>query len=142
MESRGEKDAFSTWLYMHSYRQLADELRPQRLYGQRLIEVLKQHLTREVLRMRHTPLVVDGIKILNLQDLSRLLRRAEPERIQQYSDNDTLSSWLDRKGYVELADELRPIHGGGEKLSKTMADVVDRWITKYAERVSGEISGV
>ena len=141
MESRGEKDAFSTWLYMHSYRQLADELRPLRLYGQDLIEVLKQHLTREVLRMRHTPLVVDGIKILNLQDLSQLLRSVEPDKIQQYSDNDILSSWLDRKGYVELADELRPIHGSGEKLSKTMADVVDKWITKYAES-SGEVFGV
>lgn len=131
LENYGDKDNFSTWLYMHSFRELADELMPMRVHGHRLITVLKRRLYREIIRMNCTPLIIDDVKIFNLQELLDLLRSVDPCKIQEYSDNDIFSSWLDRKGYTELADELRPIHGSGLKLAQTLADIVERWMKKY-----------
>ncbi len=131
LESHGDKDNFSTWLYMHSFRALADELRPKRMYGHRLINVLKKHLKREILRMNHTPLIIENDKIFNLRELAMLLRSVDPVRIQEYSDNDVISSWLDRKGYTELADALRPIHGSGANLIKILVSIVEKWIKIY-----------
>jgi len=42
-------------LYMHSFQELGDRLRPQRNTGERLMTVLKRELKREILRMRYTP---------------------------------------------------------------------------------------
>jgi hypothetical protein len=128
LESHGSKDDFSTWLYMHSFRELADELRPRRSSGRRLITVLKRYLKRETLRMDCTPLLVAGEKLYDLPDLPALLKSVDPRIIQDYSDNDIFSSWLDRKGYSELADELRPIHGSGAKLAERVAQTLERWL--------------
>lgn len=131
LERYGDHDNFSTWLYMHSHKELADELRPKRVYGHQLINVLKKSLRAEMLRARRTPLIIDGIKAFNLQELVNLIRSINPSKIQEYSDKDLFSSWLDRKGYTELSDELRPIHGSGAKLANTLADIVQKWIKKY-----------
>lgn len=131
LESYGDKDNFSTWLYMHSFRELAAELMPKRIYGHNLIRSLKQYLGREIFRIERTPLDIDGVKIFNMQELVNLLRTIEPAKIQDYSDNDILSSWLDRKGYTDLADELRPVHGSGPKLAMTLADIIEKWMRKY-----------
>ena len=131
LENYGDKDNFSTWLYMHSFRELADELMPKRIYGHNLIKALKQYLGREIFRMERTPLIIDGIKIFNLRELAILLRTIDPAKIQDYSDNDIFSSWLDRKGYTDLADELRPMHGSGPKLAMTLASIIEKWMRKY-----------
>jgi hypothetical protein len=131
LENYGDKDKFSTWLYMHSFRELADELRPKRLHGHHLITVLKRYLKKEILRMDCTPLIIEGSKIFNLQELVNLLRSVDPAKIQKYADNDIFSSWFDRKGYTELADELRPLHESGTKMAKTLVDTVEKWMRKY-----------
>jgi len=41
---------------------------------------------------------------------------------------------LDRKGYTELAEELRPIHGSGEKLVRSLASRVRKWIKLYQKQ--------
>jgi hypothetical protein len=138
LESYGDKDNFSTWLYMHSYRELADELRPKRGYGHNMIKVLKQYLGREILRMEQTPLIIEGVKIFNLRGLVSLLRSIDPVNIQDYSDNDIFSSWLDRRGYTELAEELRPVHGSGTNLIKILVSIVEKWIKKYGMNEQGE----
>jgi len=127
MESYGQKDKFSTWLHMHSYRELGDILRPKRSQGRRLIALLKKHLKEEILRLNATPLAIDGIKVFTLDDLLRALRTIPSDIIQPFSDNDIISSWLDRKGFSELAEELRPIHGSGEKLSETLMAIIEKW---------------
>jgi hypothetical protein len=119
---------------MHSYRELGDILRPQRSQGRQLIALLKKHLKEEILRLNATPLTIDGVKVFNLQDLSHMLRTTPPDKIQPYSDNDIISSWLDKKGYSELAEELRPIHGSGERLSETLASIIEKWQKFYAQR--------
>jgi len=136
LENYGEKDKFSTWLYMHSYRELGDRLRPRRSRGRELIALLKRNLMVEIARLDRTPLTMGGEKIFNLPDLLAALRSLTPDTIQPYSDNDILSSWLDRKGYSELAEELRPIHGSGAGLRQTLVEIVDRWKTAYRERPS------
>lgn len=133
LEIYGEKDFFSTWLYMHGFREIGDKLRPKRDKGQRLVSTLKRYIVREILRMDYTPLIIDGIKIFNLQDLLHTLRTIEPEKIQYFSDNDLFSIWLDRKGYTELAEEFRPVHGSGHKLERTLADIVEKWIGIYQQ---------
>jgi len=134
MESYGQKDKFSTWLHMHSYRELGDILRPKRSQGRRLIALLKKHLKEEIVRLDATPLAVDGVKMFNLDDLLRALRTIPPDIIQPFSDNDIISSWLDRKGFSELAEELRPIHGSGEKLSETLVAIIEKWQKVYARK--------
>lgn len=134
LEAYGRSDNFSTWLYMHSYRDLGDTLRPKRTEGKELVTVLKRHLKREILRMIYTPLIIDGIKVYNLNDLLKVIRTIDPGKIQQMSDNDIFSSWLDRKGYPELAEELRPIHGIGSKLGKALTEALEKWIEIYQSR--------
>jgi hypothetical protein len=128
-----EKDSFSTWLYMHSYRDLGDVLRPLHDHGRKLISVLKKHLEREMFHVANMPLVIDGKKIYNLGELLGRLIEADPAEIQILSDNDIFSSWLDRKGYSELAEELRPIHGSGIDLIQSLCKTVEKWRDIYKE---------
>jgi len=134
LERYGEEDRFSTWLYMHSYRELGDRLRPRRSHGRQLITLLKRNLLSEIARMERTPLLLGDRKIFNLDDLRAAIRTLDPETIQPYSDNDILSCWLDRRGYPELAEELRPIHGSGLGLSRTLAQTIEKWIGLYKEK--------
>jgi hypothetical protein len=134
LESYGEKDKFSTWLYMHSYRELGDRLRPRRSRGRELITVLKRNFQAEISRLERTPLLMDSERIANLADLLSALRSLTPETIQPYSDNDIISSWLDRQGYSELAEELRPVHGSGEGLRRTLVGMVEKWTAIYKDR--------
>ena len=127
LESHGSKDHFSTWLYMHSFREMADELRPKRASGRRLVTLLKRYLGREILRIARMPLVIEDRKAFDLKGLVALLRTVDSAKLQEFSDNDIFSSWLDRLGYSELADELRPIHARGEKLREILADTVEQW---------------
>jgi hypothetical protein len=131
LEDYGRRDCISTWLYMHSFRELGDVLRPMRVEGKRMISVLQKHLKSEVLRMASTPLYIDGKKASNLKELHQLLKIADPIEIQKLSNNDVFSSWLDRKGYTELAEELRPIHGTGQTLIKSLTDIIEKWIRRY-----------
>lgn len=134
LELYGERDMFSTWFYMHSLRELGDNLRPQRHKGKRLIAELETSLQREFQRMRRIPLVIEGNKIFDLEELAPALRRASPETIAPYSDNDIISSWLDSRGYSELAEELRPIHGKGAHLKDMVIGIVETWMETYRNR--------
>ena len=134
LEAYGEKDRFSTWLYMHSYRELGDRLRPRRSRGKQLITLLKRNLRLEMSRLERTPLALSGTKAFDLPGLLAALRALTPEAIQPYSDNDIISSWLDRKGYPELAEELRPIHGSGPELKDILTGVVAKWLEVYRAR--------
>jgi len=134
LENYGRKDSFSTWLYMHGFRELGDRLRPMDITGQEMISVLKSHLRKEIDRMKKTPIVIENNEIFDLSDLSSALRISDPSTIQPFSDSDTFSTWLDCKSYPELAEELRPIHGSGKKVTLKMARIVEKWIKIYSER--------
>jgi hypothetical protein len=138
LEYYGKRDYFSTWLYMHGFRELGDKLRPRQDRGHRLVTVLTRHLQREIIRMRFTPLIIDDIRVFTLDDLLTLLRTIDPGKIQAFSDNDIFSTWLDRKCYPELAEELRPIHGSGAKLEKTIVGVVVKWKRIYDKNRPGK----
>jgi hypothetical protein len=133
IEGYGQKDSFSTWLYMHSYRDLGDVLRPIRVQGHELIAVLKEHMEKELDLVSNMPLVIDGKKVNDLEELLVRLREADPAEIQILSDNDIFSSWLDRKGYSELAEELRPIHGSGINLIESLCKTVEKWKNIYSK---------
>jgi hypothetical protein len=131
LEAYGKKDSISTWLYMHSFRELGDVLRPMHAQGREMIALLKKHLQEEISRMDATPLLIDDAKAYNLRELLHLLKNASQSEIERLSDSDTFSSWLDRKGYSELADELRPIHGTGQILIKSLTEIVEKWTPIY-----------
>ncbi|MDW7679129.1 MAG: hypothetical protein SCK70_01075, partial [bacterium] len=134
LEKYGRKEYFSTWLYMHGFRDLGDELRPKRATGKKMLNILKQAITAEIERTQKSPLIINGNRIFSLEDLLKLLRTIEPDKIQFLSDNDIFSYWLDRKGFPELAEEFRPIHGTGYELTKSLADLVEKWIPIYRKR--------
>ncbi len=137
LERYGDDDRFSTWLYMHSYPELGNRLRPQRSRGRRLMTLLKRNFQSEIARMGRTPLLLGDRKIFTLDHLLDAILDLDPETIQSYSDNDILSCWLDRQGYPELAEELRPIHGSGVGLSRTLTQTIEKWIRLYKERDMG-----
>ncbi|MFC2146816.1 hypothetical protein ACFLRT_05575, partial [Acidobacteriota bacterium] len=124
LEIYGQKDWFSTWLYMHGNNELGDKLRPRQAKGQHLVKILKNHLKREIQRMNYTPLIIDQNKIFNLDDLLHVLLTVDHDKIQTFSDNDLFSTWLDHQGYPELAEEFRPIHNKGPKLEKILSLIV------------------
>ncbi len=134
LENYGRKDSFSTWLYMHGFRELGDRLRPMNVTGKEMISVLKSQLKKEILRIEKTPIIIDNIEVFDLAGLLDALRKTKPSTIQPLSNTDTFSTWLDCKSYPELAEELRPIHGSGKKSSFKIAGIVEKWIKIYAER--------
>jgi len=121
-------DRFSTWFHMHGLRDLAERVRPERLGVDRVVTRLRRELRREMLRMERTPLIIDGLRIFDLSQLAAALRTISPEKIQPFYDADSISSWLDQRGYSELADQLRPIHGKGAELGPAVADLVERYV--------------
>jgi hypothetical protein len=131
LEDAAERDAFSTWFYMHGFRRLGDVLRPRKDRGFALIRELLDEIESELDIVEATPLLIEGEKVFTLDELAEVLRRVEPARIQDLSDRDVFSTWLERKGYPELADELRPIHGSGEGLREVLARTVEKWIAFY-----------
>lgn len=131
LEIYAEKDAFSTWLYMHGFRALGDEIRPKRGSGLDLMRALEEPIRREISRLHSTPLVIGEKRVFDLSDLLSVLREVKPRMIQDFSDNDVFSTWLDRKGYPELAEEIRPIHGSGEKLKEALTQSIAKWIAIY-----------
>jgi hypothetical protein len=122
---------------MHSYTELGDRLRPERRHGRRLIALLKRNFQAEIARMRRTPLFLGGKKILTLDHLQAAILDLDPEIVRPFADSDILSGWLDRQGYPELAEELRPIHGSGAGLSRTLTQAIEKWIRLYKERDRG-----
>jgi len=83
--------------------------------------------------MEYTPLVIGDTSIHSLHDLYEKLQTIQPDSIQYLADNDVFSMWLDRKGYSELAEELRPIHARGKVLISEIMCVIKKWIAIYKE---------
>ena len=138
LEMYGQKDKFSTWFFMHGFQALGERVRPQRLTGDRMIAELVQGLKEEIVRMRQTPLVVGGARIFELQDLLNTLRSTPEDEIDHLAYSDVVSSWLDQKGYSELADALRPIHGAGPALKAAVCSVIEEHLKLYEERRESE----
>ncbi len=132
LEGYGERDNFSTWLYMHGYKDLADNLLPKRAKGRRLISLLRHVFEEEIERVDATPLVIEGRQIFSLEELLETLRAIPPSKLQDYSDRDVFSTWLDRKGYSELAEEIRPIHGSGQRVEKILIEKTEKWAKIYS----------
>ena len=95
-----------------------------------MIAVLRRHLESAIRMLPLTPLEIGGVKIFRPEDLPGALRSLPPEKLQAFSDNDGISSWLDRKGYSELAEEIRPIHGQGAPLIDELAAAIGRWFAR------------
>jgi hypothetical protein len=134
LESYGERDNFSTWLYMHGYKDLANRLLPKRAKGRRLVSLLRHEFEEEIERVDTTPLVIEGREIFNLRELIETLRTLPPAKIQDYSDRDVFSTWLDSKGFTELAEEVRPIHGSGPRLENILIEKTEKWMKIYSSR--------
>ncbi len=134
-EAYGQRDAFSTWLYMHSYRELGDIIRPDRSQGLQLISFLKEHIEKEIQKLDTTPLIIGTEHVFTLHDLLATLKSVSQEVIQNLADNDVISSWLDWQGYSLLAEEVRPIHGSGENQRETIMNAIERRIHDY--RIEG-----
>ena len=128
LEEYGKNDRYSTWLYMHGFKDLADMLLPLRNQGYRLINMLKKYFSHEIEQTDKLPLVISGNKIFDIPALLEALFMASPEEIQSISDFDYFSTWFDIKGFPELADEFRPIHGIGARLKKKLIETTEQWL--------------
>jgi hypothetical protein len=134
LEEYAEKDYFSTWLYMHGFAALADTLRPGSDRGDRLRGVLLSAFDDELDIVARQEIVLVNHKreevgrAQTVLELAALLQRVDHRTLKEYSVTDRFSLWLMRKGYPELADQIRPIHGEGEQLRDEMVAVFDDWL--------------
>ncbi len=133
LDEYGAKDYFSTWLYMHGFEELADSIRDKRVYGEELRELLLSSFSRELDIVEKQELVFSNEKkeiigkAKTVGELAEVIRNIDAETLAGYADRDLFSLWLMRKGYPDLADAVRPIHGGGEQLRGELLGVLDRW---------------
>jgi len=128
LEEYGKNDRFSTWLYMHGFKELADKLLPLHSRGQSMINLLKRHFRQEIKRVDDLPLVISGKEIFGITTLLEALRAVGPKEIQSLSELDYFSTWFDMKGFPELANELRPIHGTGTRVVKKLKETLEQWL--------------
>ena len=134
LENYAEKDYFSTWAYMHAYRRAGDMLRPRHDKGEMLRQMLISVFDAEVENVRKEPLrLIDekGVvvaEVMSLKSLVESLKTLDVEMLEFYSEKDGFSTWLMRKGYSELADELRPVCGKGEELRAKLIGIVGKWM--------------
>ena len=122
LEEYADKDYFSTWLYMHGFRRLADRLVVRRDHGVELQEVLLSNIDRELANVERLELVLNNSdkeevgRARSVEELRELVARVDTRTLKEYSKGDNFSMWLMRKGYPDQADRVRPIHGEGEEL--------------------------
>jgi hypothetical protein len=133
LEQYAERDYFSTWLYMHAFPELADVIRPVRSTGEELRRILLFAIDRKLEDIFLEPLVFldeNGqavAKASNLEGLVKVVGGLDISVLQFYSDMDGFSTWLMRKGYMKLAEELRPVHGKGEELRERMLEIISKY---------------
>ena len=122
LDEYAEKDYFSTWLYMHGFRDLADRLVVRQDRGEELRDVLTSNLERELVKVERLELVLQNRdkevvgRARTVDELVELVARVDLRTLKEYSKKDHFSMWLMRKGHPEVADRVRPIHGAGEEL--------------------------
>ena len=133
IEEYAKKDYYSTWLYMHGFRQLADRLVGRHDRGRKLKEILFSALDQEVSVVQQQELVllnsekeVTG-RARTITELLETLEEIDDDTLKENSANDVFSMWLMRKGYPDLADRIRPIHGEGEELREELIAVFKGW---------------
>jgi hypothetical protein len=133
LEEYAEKDYFSTWLYMHGFKSLADHMAKRHDFGEHLREVLVTSFDQEIAYVQEMELAIldeQGntiAKVRAVTDLARAVEEIDAEVLERNTARDVFSMWLMRKGYPELADKLRPIHGEGDELREEMLAILRSW---------------
>jgi hypothetical protein len=136
LEEYGKNDYFSTWLYMHGFRELGDRLRMRQDRGDKLRRILLDTFDQELELLSQQELVlVDAQgetvgRARTVEDLLVVIEAIELEPLEAHASHDIFSMWLMRKGFPDLADQLRPIHGEGEDLRRELLDVLGHWVRR------------
>lgn len=133
LELYGEKDYFSTWLYMHGFHNIADVLRPRADRGDALRRTLLEGMDAELKAVSVHPFLFldeNGIEVAragSISELARAIRQVDLGIIEFYSHIDGFSTWLMRTGHSALADMLRPLHAAGEDLRSGLAGIIEKY---------------
>ena len=129
LEKYAKQDLFSTWFYMHGFEKLGDILRPRQDRGEVLRTVLVQSIYEALACAADESFLFHddfGNLVTSAEspiELAKCIETLEVGLVERYSHYDAFSAWLMRKGYVNLADDLRPLHGEGEELRKQLLDI-------------------
>jgi len=136
LELYAERDYFSTWLYMHGFLKLGDELRPRHDHGETLRGTLLESIDKALERLAKASFCfVDEngtvvAKADNISELAKIIKTVDTGILELYSHIDGFSTWLMRKGHSRLADELRPLHGSGEDLRRKILEAIEKEIAR------------
>lgn len=136
LEEYAANDYFSTWLYMHSFRNLGDTLRRRGDRGEELRGLLLSNIEHELAIVEEQDLVLSSAtgevlgQASTVEELARLIGEVDSAVLRTYAVEDLISTWLTRKGHSELADAIRPIHGEGEELRAALLDTIGQWIAR------------
>jgi hypothetical protein len=133
LEEYADKDYYSTWLYMHGFRELADRLRGVTARGEELRRLLASSFSEEEMLVDEQELLVTSEaghvlgRARTVQELAGVIQELDAETLVAYADRDVFSMWVMRKGYPRLAARLRPIFGDGEELRQELVRTLARW---------------
>ncbi|HNT60716.1 MAG TPA: hypothetical protein PKJ97_01930, partial [Candidatus Bilamarchaeaceae archaeon] len=120
LESYGEKDFYSSWLYLHGFHGAGDRLRPSRLRGEPMRGFIIGELDYEISMLRKDPFVIAGeggaerCRTHSLEEIISQIGGMPAATLGRWDADDYLSFWMMRHGHTELADELRPVQGDSE----------------------------
>jgi len=129
LEKYAKQDLFSTWFYMHGFEKLGDILRPRQDRGEVLRTVLVQSIYEALACAADESFLFHddfGNLVTSAEspiELAKCISTLGVGIVEAYSHSDAYSTWLMRKGFVNLADDLRPLHGEGEELRKQILDI-------------------
>jgi hypothetical protein len=130
LEEYAEKDYFSTWLYMHGFKSLADRMVRRHDFGEHLREVLVSNFDQEIAYVSELDLAIldeQGntiTKVKEVKDLAKVVEEIDVDVLKCNTARDVFSMWAMRKGYPVLADKLRPVHGEGDELREELLAIL------------------
>jgi hypothetical protein len=130
LEEYAEKDYFSTWLYMHGFKSLADRMVGRHDFGEHLRQVLVSSFDQEIEYVREMDLAILDThgntiaKVREVKDLAAVVKEIDADILKCNAARDVFSMWAMRKGYPALADKLRPVHGEGEELREELLTIL------------------
>lgn len=140
LEGYGEKEFYSSWLYLHGFYGAGDRLRPSRLRGEQMRGFLIGELEYEIHMLGQDPFVIineDGSERCRTHSIGEIMahiRKMPIGTLEKWDSEDYLSFWLMRHGYTELADELRPIQGNSETVRERVLGIFEKWMDEYRGR--------
>ena len=117
---------------MHGYEELGDFLRIRKESGEEMRNILLSSIDAELEKVADLSFrfVDERGRVVETaytpEELVEKIKTIDIGVLELNSNEDGFSTWLMRKGYTELADELRPLKGEGNELREKCLEILNK----------------